>query len=104
MPTMDPNEGSATGYSVSPSLPSGLVLSSITGSITGTPSVTQVAKTYTITTTNSGGSTTFTGLSIEVLAVPPYSVGTLIVCMVTVLSGLSFYGLIPELSGFIFAG
>jgi hypothetical protein len=75
MPTMDPNEGSATGYSVSPSLPSGLVLSSITGSITGTPSVTQVAKTYTITTTNSGGSTTFTGLSIEVLPVPPSVTG-----------------------------
>lgn len=54
-----------TGYSVAPALPVGLTLSATTGSITGTPTVITATTSYTVTATNSGGSTT-ASLSITV--------------------------------------
>lgn len=57
--------GTVTSYSVSPTLPSGLSISSSTGVISGTPSVTSAVKEYTITGSNSDGSVT-TKLSIGV--------------------------------------
>jgi hypothetical protein len=57
--------GAVISWSVSPALPSGLSLNPATGVITGTPTVAQAATTYTVTATNSGGSTTV-GLSIAV--------------------------------------
>jgi hypothetical protein len=50
--------GSPTSYSVSPTLPSGLSLNAATGEISGTPTAIQSATNYTITATNTGGSTT----------------------------------------------
>ena len=50
--------GTITTWSVSPSLPSGLSLDSSTGAISGTPSVVSSSTTYTITASNTGGSTT----------------------------------------------
>jgi hypothetical protein len=47
----------ATGYAVSPSLPSGLSLSTTTGVISGTPLVSASAADYTVTVTNACGST-----------------------------------------------
>jgi hypothetical protein len=44
-------------YTVSPGLPSGLSMSSSTGAITGTPSVTSSAATYTVTVTDSASVT-----------------------------------------------
>lgn len=65
--------GTVTSYSVSPSLPSGLSISSSTGVISGTPTVTSSATTYTVTASNPYGSTTFP-LSITVAsAVSPPS-------------------------------
>lgn len=52
--------GPPASYGVSPSLPTGLTLSTTTGIITGTPSVGQVATTYTVTATNGSGSATTT--------------------------------------------
>lgn len=53
--------GNITSYSISPSsLPSGLSFSTSTGLITGTPTVTQSATTYTITAQNPGGSSSRT--------------------------------------------
>jgi gliding motility-associated-like protein len=53
------NTGSPiTTYTVNPSLPAGLILNAITGIISGTPSTAVPTTTYTITGTNSGGSTT----------------------------------------------
>ena len=49
--------GTVTSWSVTPSLPSGLTLSTSTGIITGTPVTIQSAANYTITASNSGGST-----------------------------------------------
>jgi Bacterial Ig-like domain (group 3)/Putative Ig domain len=44
-------------YSVSPALPTGLSLNASTGAISGTPSITHAATTYTVTVTDANGST-----------------------------------------------
>lgn len=61
--------GSPTSYSVNPALPSGLTLNTSTGVISGTPTSTQSATSYTVTATNSYGSTT-ANVSITILAAP----------------------------------
>jgi uncharacterized repeat protein (TIGR01451 family) len=64
--------GPVISYSVSPALPAGLVLNASTGVVTGSPTALVPAATYTITATNSGGSTTV-GLNVTVNDVPPSS-------------------------------
>ena len=59
--------GAVASYSVAPALPSGLVLDTTTGIISGTPTAAAVAATYTITATNASGQTT-DDLSITVAA------------------------------------
>jgi len=49
--------GAVTSYAVSPALPSGLTLNPFTGVISGTPTAVTSADSYTVTATNSGGST-----------------------------------------------
>jgi hypothetical protein len=49
-----------TSYSINPSLPSGLIFSTLTGSISGTPITIQSPSNYSITATNSLGSITVT--------------------------------------------
>ncbi|MCB1193750.1 MAG: putative Ig domain-containing protein [Leptospiraceae bacterium] len=52
--------GTPVSYSVTPSLPTGLSINTTTGQLAGTPTVLSTTATnYTITATNSGGSTTF---------------------------------------------
>ena len=60
MTTVTPTNsgGTATSYSVSPSLPAGLALDTSTGAISGTPTAVTSSATYTVTATNTGGSTT----------------------------------------------
>lgn len=60
-PTLEPTNsgGAVVSWSVSPALPSGLTLNSKTGTISGTPTSTDAAASYTITAQNSGGSATF---------------------------------------------
>ncbi|HKF46774.1 MAG TPA: Ig domain-containing protein [Terracidiphilus sp.] len=60
--------GSVTGYSVSPAFPAGIALDTSTGVISGTPTASAGEATYTITASNSGGSTTF-GLVLTVTKV-----------------------------------
>jgi hypothetical protein len=62
--------GAITGYSVSPSLPTGLSINASTGVISGTPTAPASVATYTVTGTNSGGSTT-KALSITVNDIAP---------------------------------
>ena len=57
--------GTVTSYSVSPALPAGLTLNTTSGVISGTPTATAAQATYTVTATNSAGSTTF-GLALKV--------------------------------------
>eukprot|EP00947_MAST-08B_sp_MAST-8B-sp1_P003138 g3138.t1 len=70
IPTNSPsNSGDpATSWTVSPSLPPGLALSPTTGAITGTPSGSFMASpgSYTVTGSNSGGSSSFT-LTLQVV-------------------------------------
>ncbi len=51
--------GTVTEYTITPALPTGLSINSSTGVISGTPTVVSAATSYTVTATNSGGSTTF---------------------------------------------
>jgi mono/diheme cytochrome c family protein len=64
--------GAVVSYSISPALPTGLVFSTTAGVVSGTPSVVQARTGYTITATNTGGSTTAT-LNITVNDVAPTS-------------------------------
>jgi hypothetical protein len=61
--------GAVTLYSVAPALPAGLSLSPTTGVITGIPSTVTLTANYTVTASNSAGSTTAT-LSITIMAPP----------------------------------
>jgi uncharacterized repeat protein (TIGR01451 family) len=65
--------GPVVSWSINPGLPTGLNIDSSTGEISGTPSVLSTLTTYTITATNSGGSTTTT-IDITVNDIIPSSV------------------------------
>jgi sugar lactone lactonase YvrE len=54
------------GYSVSPSLPAGLSVDSTTGTISGTPTVTQAATPYTVTVADANGATATASFSLAV--------------------------------------
>lgn len=72
-PVVPTNSGGVVNtYSISPSLPGGLVFDPATGTISGVPAELKAATTYTITATNSGGSTTTT-FSLTVNDVAPTS-------------------------------
>jgi subtilisin-like proprotein convertase family protein len=62
--------GVGVSYAVSPALPAGLTLNTSNGVISGTPSAVTATTSYTITATNSGGSTT---ASVSIAVVSPYA-------------------------------
>jgi DNA-binding beta-propeller fold protein YncE len=62
--------GTAISYSVSPALPAGLSLSTVTGIVSGDPTAVTAAANYTVTAVNSGGAATAV-LNIAVMAPPP---------------------------------
>ena len=62
--------GNVTSYVVSPTLPAGLNLASATGMISGTPTALAAKGSYTVTASNSSGSTTGS-IQISVLPEPP---------------------------------
>ena len=64
--------GTVASYGVLPTLPPGLTLSPATGMISGTPTAATPAANYTVTASNSTGSTSFP-LSITVILLPPKS-------------------------------
>ncbi len=74
IPALSPtvSGGAVANYSVSPALPAGLSINATTGVISGTPTVISSATIYTVTATNSGGSTA-ASLSITVNDVAPGS-------------------------------
>ena len=71
-PTTITNLGGVATYSISPGLPPGLSIDATTGSISGTPTMTFMGSSYTITASNSAGSDTAT-IYIDVLAAPDIS-------------------------------
>jgi uncharacterized repeat protein (TIGR01451 family) len=62
--------GAVVSYSINPAVPAGLNFNSVTGVISGTPNVVSATTSYTVTATNSGGSTT-ANLNITVNDAPP---------------------------------
>jgi hypothetical protein len=64
--------GAVVSYSIAPALPFGLSFDTVSGVISGTPLVVSSSNTYTVTATNSGGSTSF-GISITINDVAPSS-------------------------------
>jgi subtilisin-like proprotein convertase family protein len=64
--------GAVVSYAVSPALPAGLTLNTSTGLISGTPTTLTASANYTVTATNTGGSTT-ASVSIIVNDVAPFS-------------------------------
>jgi hypothetical protein len=62
--------GTVTAYTVSPALPAGLTLDPTAGTISGTPTTVIAQATYTVTASNSAGSTT-AALSITVVFTAP---------------------------------
>ena len=62
--------GTVTSYSVAPALPPQLALNTLTGAISGTPGISSAQANYTITASNSGGSTTAT-VQISIDTQPP---------------------------------
>ncbi|HZX94657.1 MAG TPA: putative Ig domain-containing protein, partial [Myxococcales bacterium] len=62
--------GAVVSYTVSPSLPAGLVLDAVTGVLSGTPTAIAAQASYTVTATNQGGKTTC-ALVVTVTDAPP---------------------------------
>ena len=62
--------GAVASYAVSPALPAGLTLNTSTGIISGTPTTLTAAANYTVTATNTGGSTP---ASVSIAVVSPYA-------------------------------
>lgn len=64
--------GGTINYSISPTLPSGLSIDSATGVISGTPSITQAATTFTVTATgsSSGYATAYVSISVAANLLP----------------------------------
>jgi hypothetical protein len=62
--------GAVVSYSVSPALPAGLTLNTSTGILSGTPTTLTAASNYTITATNTGGST---DAWVSITVVSPYA-------------------------------
>jgi Putative Ig domain len=64
--------GQVSAYSISPALGNGLSLNATTGAITGTPTATIPATSFTVTATNASGSDNAT-ITIQILDAPPAS-------------------------------
>jgi len=62
--------GTAISYSVTPALPPGLTLNTLSGIVSGDPTVVSAAANYTVMATNSGGTATAV-LNITVMGPPP---------------------------------
>ena len=94
-------------FSITPSLPNGLNFDETTGIISGTPTELSQATNYTVTATNSGGSTSFT-LSIEIIDIAPtnlsyytpnvFIIGEAITDLVPIVSGENLeFSIVPSL-------
>jgi hypothetical protein len=64
------NGGPSSAWTISPSLPAGLVFDPTTGSISGTPTAVRTTTTFTITATNGGTQTSSATFTLTVAAAP----------------------------------
>ncbi len=84
-------------YAIAPALPAGLVLNTVTGVITGTPTAVSATATYTVTGTNASGSLP-AALQITVNDIPPATF-TYNPSPVTVKNGVTVVRSVPVASG-----
>jgi hypothetical protein len=68
--------GAISSYAISPAAPAGLTFNTSTGQLSGTPTSTQSATTYTITATNAAGSATATFTLTVSSAAPAFSLSS----------------------------
>jgi Putative Ig domain len=90
--------GAVTSYSVTPALPAGLSLDTVSGVVSGTPSTATAQAIYTITASNSAGSTTF-ALSLTVN--PPAPTGLSYSSPVQLTVGVAAPTLTPTVTGIV---
>jgi hypothetical protein len=99
--------GTVTSYSVSPSLPAGLLLNASSGEISGTPTAATAQGSYIVTAQNAGGSASFP-LAITTVVTPPsalsyaspqtYMVGVAITLLSPQVTGIvDAYSIAPKL-------
>jgi hypothetical protein len=91
--------GTVTAYSVAPALPAGLVLSTTTGAISGTPTAAAAQATYTVTATNSAGNATAPLQILVNPAVPAPSNLTYPQTTINAVTGLAITTDIPTVTG-----
>lgn len=98
IPTLSPsvNGGAITSYTVNPTLPTGLTLDTLNGNITGRPTNIVASSIYTVTATNSGGSTSF-GVDITVNDVPPSGISY--ISPITLFKNKPANGITPSQTG-----
>jgi hypothetical protein len=99
--------GSVTNYAVSPALPAGLSINTTTGTISGTPASASAKAAYTVTASNSGGSTTFAWVltvnpaaptALSYSTPPPFLVGKAIASVTPTVTGtVTSYTVAPAL-------
>lgn len=99
-PLMPTISGTATSFSVTPSLPAGLVLDATTGTISGKPSNVSATTDYMITVTGPGGSTT---TSLRLAVVPVVSVFRMVVASTSVSPLVTLNAAVLGLSGTVYA-
>ncbi|NBR24764.1 MAG: hypothetical protein EBU08_13530, partial [Micrococcales bacterium] len=69
---LDSSYGTPTGFSISPSVPAGLVFDSTNGSLSGTPTAAQLNVEYTVSASNVAGTSSQT-FSLEVFSAPAFT-------------------------------
>ncbi|NDC19624.1 MAG: hypothetical protein EBZ87_05080, partial [Microbacteriaceae bacterium] len=69
---LDASYGTPTGFSISPSVPAGLVFDSTNGSLSGTPTAAQLKVEYTVSASNVAGTSSQT-FSLEVFSAPAFT-------------------------------
>jgi hypothetical protein len=69
---LDASYGTPTGFSISPSVPAGLVFDSTNGSLSGTPTAAQLNVEYTVSASNVAGTSSQT-FSLEVFSAPAFT-------------------------------
>ena len=76
--TISSTGGAIASYAISPAAPAGLTFNTATGLLSGTPTATQSATTYTITATNASGSATATFvLTVQSVGAPAFTLSSI---------------------------
>jgi len=92
--------GKTITYAISPSLPSGLTLNSVTGEISGTPDTATPGTSYTVTASNTGGFSKFE-ITLEVIAKAQQNSGIQIAQAITPNGdGINDYWIIKNIEDF----